>query len=718
MSWTVLSYAFVLGMVATVNPCGFALLPVYLTSLPRSGRVAPLGALARVPRAVAAGLAATVGFLAVFGIVGGLVSAGISAVMNWVPELGLAVGVALVVVGGLTAAGRHLSVRLPGATRRLGSGRGLPSMVGFGVSYAAASLGCTLPVFLAGVAGVFTRGGVGAGLGAFVAYALGMRAVLTALAVVYALLPGRRLGRLRALGGRLERPIGVLLVAVGCYLVYYWASDLAGGQGTGGFTATADRVDAAVTSAVSSAGPLLGGVLVALVLGTLLVVRVRRRQARRSMSRTIASLEEADAPSQAAMGCCAPGSPLDEATGPSLVGPALVGPARERRVRSSWRVAMSVLTALGGAAALSGLGAAFVGSNASSAQDPGPTPALIRLMSLDPLNAQSTFSAPGFTLTDQRDRDVSLSSLRGKAVVLVFFDNRCHELCPLFSQDIRAAAADLGHLARRVAFVAVNVNPFYPQVRYDVAFDRRVGLDKVRDWYFLTGSLPALEAVWRAYGAQPTVGPDKTVTHTSIIEFIDPRGRVRDLGSYGPSSTDSTRWGYGLAMMAEYLLGVHQSLAVRAISEVASGAPGTAPAFSLPALHVGDTTAVSLEAFRGRPVVLNFFATWCSACQAEAAGLGAEARRLAGKAELVGIDVDGNATQAAGFVRHYEIGYPIGIDASGSVAAAYGVTDLPTTVLVSASGREVGRHIGAISPGELAAEVDQLAGAVRRAGPP
>ncbi|MDA8315968.1 MAG: redoxin domain-containing protein [Actinomycetota bacterium] len=714
MSWTVLSYAFVLGMVATVNPCGFALLPVYLTSLPRSGGDAPLGAVARVPRAVAAGLAATAGFVAVFGIVGALVSAGISVVMNWVPEIGIAVGVALVVVGGLTAAGRHLSVRLPGATRRLGSGRGLPSMVGFGVSYAAASLGCTLPVFLAGVAGVFTRGGIGAGLGSFVAYALGMGAVLTALAVVYALLPGRRLGRLRALGGRLERPVGALLVLVGCYLVYYWASDLAGGQGTGGLTGTADRVDAAVTSAVSSAGPLLGGVLVALVLGTLLVVRVRHRPGRRSMPRTSTALEEAHAPGQPAMGCCTTGSSPDAATGP-----ALLGATREHWVRSSWRVAVSVLVSLGGAAALIGLGvAAFAGSSVSSAQEPGPAPALIRLMSLDPLNAQSSVRAPGFTLTDQRGKPLSLSSLRGKVVVLVFFDNHCHELCPLFSQDIRAAATDLGQLARRVAFVAVNVNPFYPQVRYDVAFDQRVGLDKVRDWYFLTGPLPTLEAVWHAYGAQPTIGPDKSVTHTSIIEFIDPHGRVRDLGNYGPSSADSTRWGYGLAMMAEYLLGVHQPLAARTPTSVPAGAPGSAPAFSLPALHVGHTAAVSLEAFRGRPVVLNFFATWCSACQAEAAGLGAEARMLAGKAELVGIDVDGNAAQAAGFVRHYGIGYPIGIDASGSVAAAYGVTDLPTTVFVSASGREVGRHIGAISPGELAAEVDQLAGGGRRAGPP
>jgi cytochrome oxidase Cu insertion factor (SCO1/SenC/PrrC family)/cytochrome c biogenesis protein CcdA len=714
VSWTVLSYAFVLGMVATVNPCGFALLPVYLTALPGPARAEPGGSLSRVPRAVAAGLVATVGFLAVFGIVGALVSAGISVVMDWVPEIGIAVGVALVVVGGLTAAGRHLSVRLPGATRRLGSGRGLPSMVGFGVSYAAASLGCTLPVFLAGVAGVFTRGGVGAGLGAFVAFALGMGAVLTALAVVYALVPGRRLGLLRALGGRLERPVGVLLIVVGCYLVYYWASDLAGGQGTGGLTGTADRVDAVVTSALSSAGPLLGGVLVALVLGILVAVRVRRHGARCVASRQSVVSQVSGAPPGGTSACCVP-SPSVGA--PSTEAPSCTGRGRDKnrpsRIRWAWRVGPGVLAALVGSVVLVAHG---VAAPSSGAANPTQNPALVRLMSLDPLDAQSTFRAPGFTLTDQRGKPLSLSSLRGKSVVLVFFDNHCHELCPLFSEDVRAAAADLGPLARRVAFVAVNVNPFYPQVRYDIAFNRRVGLDKVRDWYFLTGPLPALDAVWRAYGAQPTVGPDKSVTHTSIIEFIDPQGKVRALGNYGPSSADSTRWGYGLAMMAEDLLGVHQPLAAQTPTAPPVAAPGTAPVFSLPALNTGDKTTVSLEALRGHPVVLNFFATWCSACQAEAAGLGAEAHQLAGKAELVGIDVDGSASQVEGFVRHYGIGYPIGVDASGSVAAAYGVTGLPTTVFVSASGRELGRHIGAISPRELAAEVDQMGGSGRPTG--
>jgi len=60
--------------------------------------------------------------------------------------------------------------------------------------------------------------------------------------------------------------------------------------------------------------------------------------------------------------------------------------------------------------------------------------------------------------------------------------------------------------------------------------------------------------------------------------------------------------------------------------------------------------------------------------------------------------------------------YSIGLHASGSVAAAYGVTGLPTTAFVSASGRELALHIGAISPRELAAEADQMAGSGRPTG--
>ena len=198
---------------------------------------------------------------------------------------------------------------------------------------------------------------------------------------------------------------------------------------------------------------------------------------------------------------------------------------------------------------------------------------------------------------------------------------------------------------------------------------------------------------------------------TGTVTSLGDKGKIRNLGNCGPSSADKARWGYARATTAEHLLGVHRPLAAQVSLAAPVTAPGTAPGFSPPALHAGAHSTVTLQALRGRPVVLNFFATWCSACQAEAAGLAAEARKVSGEAQFVGIDVDGNRASADPFVRRYAIGYPVAVDPSGSVAAAYGATGLPTTVFISASGREVGRHVGAISPGALTAEVDQLRGA-------
>lgn len=668
MSWAVLSYAFVVGMASTVNPCGAAMLPAYLTWFTRSGDVRAPSPAARVLRAIVAGLVTTAGFVVVFAAAGALVSGGLTTFMNVVPEIGAAVGAVLVVIGALTAAGRHVALRLPGTSRPLGgNGRGLRAMAGFGVSYALASLGCTLPVFLAGVAGAFTRHGVADGFGAFVAYGLGMGAVLTALAVVVALVPQFRIRRLRALSGRLERPAGVLLALVGAYLVYYWASDLLGTQSSSSVIGAVDGVAGQIAGAIGSAGPLLGVGLVGLVVVALAlaVIGGRRR---------------------------AHGSPM-----PSLA----------RVVRGLWPVgaALGLSVVLVGALVIGGV---IGGSSSSTASVDSLSPAITQMLSVDPLSAQSIYTAPNFTLTDQHGRSVSLSSFRGKAVILSFTDNHCQELCPLYAQDVRAAVADLGSLAPRVAFVAINVNPFYPQVVDDVAFDSEHGLSNVSEWHYLTGPLPALKAVWRAYGAQPLTGPADSVSHASELEFIDPGGAVRAYGSYGPGAADATRWGYGLAAVAEGLLGVHAQLDAHSLSPAPSAPAAAAPGFSLPGLGAAAGTKVSLQSLHGRLVVLNFFASWCSACQSEAAGLASVAQHLPAKVSLVGIDINDARTSATRFIDRYHLGYPVGFDAQGDVAGAYGVSALPTTVFVSPSGRVVARHVGAITPAALTHQVAQL----------
>jgi cytochrome oxidase Cu insertion factor (SCO1/SenC/PrrC family) len=86
-----------------------------------------------------------------------------------------------------------------------------------------------------------------------------------------------------------------------------------------------------------------------------------------------------------------------------------------------------------------------------------------------------------------------LSQFRGKAVVLSFNDDRCTDVCTLLAQDIVRADQDLGRTGRsRVAFVSVNVNPFYPQVRYVKQWSDQQDLGSLPNWHFGTAPVPNL----------------------------------------------------------------------------------------------------------------------------------------------------------------------------------------------------------------------------------
>lgn len=662
MDWVALSYAFVVGMATTVNPCGFVMLPAYLAWFAGPGQAGTGSALARAGRAVGAGLVVSAGFVVVFGLMGLAVSAGLSAVMAVVPGVMVAVGAGLMGLGVLVTSGRHVGLRLPGAARSLGGGgRGLRTMAGFGVSYGVASLACALPAFLAGVAGAFTRVGTATGAAAFLAFAIGMGTVLTASSVTVALAGPGALGRVRALGRRLERSAGVLLCLVGAYLVYYWATDLAGTQGSAFLVKAVDRAQSAVAGRIDAAGPALGialGASVVAVVVALGAIGVRRHRPR------------------------SPRRPL-------WLRPALaIGLGLVMTGALAGGVHMALARAAGG-------GPAAIG------------PATAKLLGLDNLAGSAVRPAPDFTLTDQHGRPLSMAGLRGQAVVLSFNDNHCQELCPLYAQDVRAATSDLGALAGRVAFVGVNDNPFYPGVEAEVAFDQREGLTGVPGWHLLTGPLPELESVWRAYGTTPVTGPHDSVEHASVLFFIDPSGTIRSMGAYGPSSVQTSRWGHALAVMAEHLLGVRS--AVGQVS-VASPPPArsTAPAFSLARLGEPTAQKVSLTSLHGKPALVNFFASWCTACRAEAPTLEAAARRFARRVRFVGIDVDDARSSASAFVRHYHLTYPVGVDSNGEVAASYHASGLPITVFLSPSGAVVGRQVGAIGQKALLGQLHSM----------
>lgn len=125
---------------------------------------------------------------------------------------------------------------------------------------------------------------------------------------------------------------------------------------------------------------------------------------------------------------------------------------------------------------------------------------------------------------------------------------------------------------------------------------------------------------------------------------------------------------------------------------IAPEAGALAPAFEVPAYDEGKT--VRLDAFRGHPVVLNFWASWCPPCRAEMDVLQAAYLRYKSRGVVfIGIDSQTDTWGASHkFLTQHGVTYPVGRDAKGSVARAYRVTGLPTTYFIDADGRvqEVG----------------------------
>jgi cytochrome oxidase Cu insertion factor (SCO1/SenC/PrrC family) len=148
--------------------------------------------------------------------------------------------------------------------------------------------------------------------------------------------------------------------------------------------------------------------------------------------------------------------------------------------------------------------------------------------------------APQFALTDQHGHAVSLGSLRGHAVALTFLDPVCTSDCPLIAQEFRQADEQLGSSAGQVDFVAVVANPIYRSASFTNAFDRQESLDHLANWYFLTGSVAALQRVWNSYGVLVSAaGAGAMVAHSDTAFVIDTRGHERDvlIDDPGPTPT-------------------------------------------------------------------------------------------------------------------------------------------------------------------------------------
>lgn len=124
--------------------------------------------------------------------------------------------------------------------------------------------------------------------------------------------------------------------------------------------------------------------------------------------------------------------------------------------------------------------------------------------------------------------------------------------------------------------------------------------------------------------------------------------------------------------------------------------------FSLPVLQPAMGTAassqpVSMSSLRGKPVVLNMWASTCTVCKQETPAIESVAKQMGGKVDFVGVDTIDQRTAALGFLSRYGVSYLQLFDPNETVGAGYDIPGLPVSVFVSARGKVLGEYLGALN---------------------
>ena len=253
-----IAFAFSAGAIAFINPCGFAMLPTYIsyfiessssnnnnnsksqTNLTGSSNSnnPRLISLRRLTYGALIGLLVTIAFIAIFGLIGIVISSlgiGIAKFLPWIAVLS---GVVIIGIGAAKMYGKTFHVNIPSvfgiivynnkntttatATNDYKfSSKNYVKFFLFGIGYAIASLSCTIPIFLLVVFQGLSAGGVVQGYLVFFSYALGMGAVMTIISLAIGISNQTFVKRLKKLAPKMNIITSILLILAGSYLIYF-----------------------------------------------------------------------------------------------------------------------------------------------------------------------------------------------------------------------------------------------------------------------------------------------------------------------------------------------------------------------------------------------------------------------------------------------------------------------------------------------------------------
>ncbi|HEY6539264.1 MAG TPA: redoxin domain-containing protein [Candidatus Dormibacteraeota bacterium] len=351
---------------------------------------------------------------------------------------------------------------------------------------------------------------------------------------------------------------------------------------------------------------------------------------------------------------------------------------------------------------------------------------------------------PDVSLLDQSGQSLSLSKYRGKVVVLASFLTECQETCPLVAAALLQLQhlLDQQHLQNLVQIVEVSQDPADDAPAILTKYAKYFGLP----WPLLTGTTASIGSFWSQLKVPPIqaeawTGPAPTdmftgekepanLIHASVVDVVDPQGYVvselEDQPTLSSATIPSVIYKYldqqgqqeekaGGSWTPKSLLGDITPLLQqkgtyttlpKAGGVVAVGQP--APDFSLPS-SAGGSVALSQEA--GHAVLIDFWATWCTNCQADmklVAGA-AEQYRARGLQVLL-VDFEEQSPTAVKFLKRLGISLPTLLDRNGQVAQHYGVPGLPVAVFVNAKGSIAAIQVGQLSQSELDHDVPAALG--------
>lgn len=374
-------------------------------------------------------------------------------------------------------------------------------------------------------------------------------------------------------------------------------------------------------------------------------------------------------------------------------------------------------------------------SASSSGQVPAPLAVGTELQRPRPL--------PSLQLIDSQGRPFSVTAWRGKWVILAPSMTLCHEVCPMTTGVLmqlvdRLRSAGLG---RQVVVAEVTVDPWRDTPARLRAYEHLTGAD----FQMLTGTQAEIYRFWRKFfgvyyqrvpqGNPPDVDwlthkPETfDVQHTDGVFFLDPAGQERILDEGMPSLAGGALaaplkrilndtgnqnlahpqlpWTANEALDDLYYL-MNRTIPARAAPKVSvptaaaarralAGSPS-----SLAGLHAqagqllgsaGGLTA-RLKALRGYPVVLNAWASWCTACRSEFGLFAAASARYGRQVAFLGVDTNDGAGGARSFLDGHPVSYPSYQASSTELAAIAAIEGLPTTVFISPAGKTIQVHAG------------------------